>query len=102
MFTTIKGIYDEGKVILTEEPPIKSKADVMVTFLTEEKNEIKKPKRILDSSGGKNSVPDDFDEPGSNEEPRKGKQKIILGLLEGKIRLSDDFDEPLDDLKEYM
>lgn len=73
MFTTIKGIYDEGKIILTEEPPVKTRAEVMVTFL-----------------------PDD------EEQQSKGKQKIILGMLEGKIKISDDFNEPLEDLKDYM
>ena len=73
MLTTIKGIYEHGKIILAEEPPVKTKADVMVTFLaTEEKN-----------------IPN-------------GKHKIILGLMQGKIKLPDDFNEPLDDLKEYM
>ncbi len=73
MLTTIKGIYEYGKIILTEEPPVKTKADVMITFLPTEETKI----------------PD-------------GKQKITLGLLEGKIKLPDDFNEPLDDLKEYM
>ncbi len=73
MLTTIKGIYDNGKIILTEEPPVKNKADVMVTFLPTEE---------------------------STATP--GKQKIILGLLEGKIKLPDEFNYPLDDLKEYM
>ncbi len=73
MLTTIKGIYEHRKIILTEEPPVKTKADVVVTFLPIE--ESKAP---------------------------NGKHKIILGLLEGQIKLPDDFDEPLDDLKEYM
>ncbi len=73
MLTTIKGIYEHGKIILTEEPPVKTKADVMITFLPVEESKTQ------------------------NE-----KQKIILGLLEGKIKLPDDFNEPLDDLKEYM
>lgn len=74
MLTTIRGVYEEGKIILSEEPPVKSKAEVMVTF--------------LDDSNRDQQV--------------KGKKKIILGLLEGKIKISDDFNEPLDDLKEYM
>lgn len=73
MLTTIKGIYDNGKIILTEEPPVKTKADVIVTFL-----------------------------PTEESKATPGKQKIFLGLLEGKIKLADDFNEPLDDLKEYM
>ena len=72
MLTAIKGIYANGKVILTEEPPLTTKTDVIVTFLSDEENQ------------------------------KDGKQKIILGLLEGKIDTPDDFDEPIDDLKDYM
>ncbi|MEJ7680604.1 MAG: DUF2281 domain-containing protein [Segetibacter sp.] len=73
MLTTIKGVYDNGKDHTYGRTPVKTKADVMVTFLPTE--ESKAP---------------------------NGKQKIILGLLDGKIKLPDDFNEPLDDLKEYM
>lgn len=73
MLTTIKGIYEHGKIILTEEPPIKTKADVMITFL-----------------------------PADESDAPKRKQKIILGLMEGKIKLPDNFNEPLNDLNEYM
>ena len=73
MYTAIKGIYENGKIILTEEPPVKSKAEVMITFLTS---------------------PDDGE--------KTTKQKVVIGLLEGKIKLPDDFNEPLDDLKDYM
>lgn len=73
MLTTIKGVYENGRIILAEEPPVKTKAEVMVTFLPSEKRKT-----------------------------QNGKQKIILGMLEGKIKLPDDFNEPLDDLKDYM
>lgn len=74
MLTTVKGIYDQGKIILIEELPVKNtKAEVMVTFLDDEKKEL-----------------------------GTGKQKIILGLLEGKIDTPDDFNDPLVDLKDYM
>jgi hypothetical protein len=72
MLTTIKGIYDNGKITLTEEPPITTtKAEVIITFLPEQQNISAKPKRIL-------------------------------GGLEGKIIVPDDFNEPLDDLKDYI
>ena len=72
MLTTIKGVYDHGKITLTEEPPLKeTRADVIVTFLPEQKNERIKPKRLL-------------------------------GGLEGKISVPEDFNEPLNDLKDYM
>lgn len=35
MLTTIKGIYDNGQIILDEIPPTKNKAKVVVTFLEE-------------------------------------------------------------------
>lgn len=73
MLTTIRGVYDHGKITLAEPPPVKTKADVMVTFF-----------------------------PSEEKIDQKGKQKIILGMLEGKINLPDDFNEPLDDLKDYM
>jgi hypothetical protein len=73
MLTTIKGVYDHGEITLTEPAPVKTKTDVMVTFLSSE------------------------EKVASN-----GKQRITLGLLAGKIRLPDDFNEPLDDLKDYM
>jgi len=74
MYTAIKGIYENGKITFTEEPPVKSKADVVITFLTgQETNEEKKPKK-----------------------------KVKIGLLEGKIKLPGDFNEPLEDLKDYM
>lgn len=73
MLTTVKGYYDHGQIILQEEPPVMEKTDVIVTFLSDEKNE-----------------------------ERKEKKKIRLGLLEGKIKISDDFNDPLEDLKDYM
>lgn len=72
MLTTIKGVYDHGKITLIEPAPVKTKANVMVTFLPPEEN------------------------------APQGKHKIILGMLEGKIILPDDFNEPLDDFKDYM
>ncbi len=72
MLTTIKGVYDHGKIILSEEPPVKEiKSDVIITFLPQAQSDTNKPKRVL-------------------------------GGLEDKISVPDDFNEPLDDLKEYM
>jgi hypothetical protein len=72
MLTTVKGVYDNGKITLTEEPPIKEKkADVIVTFLPEQQSTSSNLKRVL-------------------------------GGLEGKISVPDDFNEPLEDLKDYM
>jgi len=35
MLTIIKGYYDKGKIVLEENPPVKNKTEVMVTFLTD-------------------------------------------------------------------
>lgn len=72
MFITIKGVYEHGKITVTDPPPINgTKADVLITFLPQEKNACKTTKRIL-------------------------------GGLEGKISVPNDFNEPLNDLKDYM
>ncbi len=73
MLQIVKGVYENGQIVLEEKPAVKPHTRVLVTFLTDEK-----------------------------EQQSKGKQKIILGLLEGKIDTPDDFNEPLEDLKEYM
>jgi len=36
MLTTIKGYYDQGCIVLEEIPPVDTKTEVMVTFLTSE------------------------------------------------------------------
>ena len=35
MYTTIRGIYDNGKIVLYEQPPIDSPTEVLVTFTKE-------------------------------------------------------------------
>ncbi len=62
MLSTIKGYYDHGQIILEETPPVKSKTEVMVTFLTE-KTAAGSPKRKLGGLEGKVNIPDDFNEP---------------------------------------
>ncbi len=63
MLTTIKGIYNQGKIILNEEPPVQTITEVMVTFLTDKKVEIKQDKRKLGGLEGKVPLPNDFNEP---------------------------------------
>ena len=72
MLTTIKGIYDNGQIVLDEMPPIKNKSKVVVTVLEE------------------------------IESPASPIKKRPFGSLKGKIGISDNFNEPLDDLKDYM
>ncbi len=47
MYTTIKGVYEAGKVMLSEEPLVNEQSDVTVTFLLNEVKPMNKPKRIL-------------------------------------------------------
>lgn len=63
MLTTIKGYYDHGQIVLEETPLVSSKTEVMVTFLTEGKNDSKIAKRKLGGFEGKVPLPDDFNEP---------------------------------------
>jgi len=62
MLTTIKGYYDHGQIILEEPSPVKTKTEVMVTFLTE-KTPAGAFKRTLGGLEGKVNLPDDFNEP---------------------------------------
>lgn len=63
MLTTIKGIYNQGKIILQEEPPVQTTTEVMVTFLTDKKTENFQNKRKLGGLEGKVTLPEDFNEP---------------------------------------
>jgi len=62
MLTAIKGYYEKGRIILNEEPPVQSKTEVIITFLTEN-NINTKGKRIPGGLKGRVSPPDDFNEP---------------------------------------
>jgi len=62
MLQTIKGYFEKGQIIMEEEPPVQSKTEVMITFLTE-KSEPSVGKRIPGAFKGKISISDDFNEP---------------------------------------
>lgn len=62
MLVSIKGYYEEGKIILTEEPPVTGKTEVVVTFLPSADNK-GSGKIRLGTLEGRITVPDDFDEP---------------------------------------
>lgn len=74
MLTTVRGTYENGKVILDEPLPTPY-AKVIVTVLEEEK----------------------IDEEKAPKKPRRQ-----FGIMKGSVTLPDDFNEPLDDLKNYM
>lgn len=60
MLTTIKGYYEQGQIIMEEEAPVKTKTDVMITFLTGEDEKVEIKKRIPGALKGKVSLPEDF------------------------------------------
>jgi Protein of unknown function (DUF2281) len=62
MLTAIKGYYDKGKIIMKEDAPVRSKTDVIITFLTEDEDKTT-IKRIPGGLKGKISIPDDFNAP---------------------------------------
>jgi len=73
MYKSVKGIYENGQIVLNEEVPIEDKVEVIVTFLPKE------------------------------DEKQIVKKGVRLGSLAGKgYSIPDDFNEPLDDLKDYM
>ncbi len=61
MLTTIKGFYDQGKIIFAEQPPVTEQAEVFITFLMD--NEPRPIQRKLGGFEGRINVPDDFNEP---------------------------------------
>ncbi|MFZ1643126.1 MAG: hypothetical protein WAV07_17180 [Candidatus Contendobacter sp.] len=70
MYTAIRGIYENGKVVLEETPPTLQKSKVLVMFLADEE---KKPGTV--------------------------RQGIKLGSLAGQgYSIPEEFNEPLDDL----
>lgn len=62
MVTTVKGIYQNGRIVLDETPRVKDKSKVVVTFL-EETQSVSPKKRRLGSLKGKIGIPDNFNDP---------------------------------------
>lgn len=62
MLITIKGYYENGRIVLCEPAPVEAKTDVIVTFLTEPILQAT-GKRMPGGLKGKVSLPDDFDGP---------------------------------------
>jgi hypothetical protein len=76
MYAAIKGFFENGHVVLTQNPPTNKKTAVIVMFITED-NPVN-PVIVVE----------------------KG---IRIGSLVGKgYSIPDDFNAPLDELKEYM
>ena len=62
MLTTIEGIYENGKVILKESPPVEKNGKVLVTFMSDDNNAATGQKRKLGSMTGTIKMTDDFNE----------------------------------------
>ncbi len=76
MYTTIKGFYEKGELILEEAPPTQHRVAVIVTFMEEQ--------------------------PKLTSERRPG-SVLRLGQSQGKsYKLPENFNESLEDLREYM
>ncbi len=73
MLTTIRGYYDKGRIILREKAPVENKAEVIVTFLSEEITNTKQSALLR-----------------------------VPGALKGKVSIPDNFNDPIADLKDYM
>ena len=61
MLTTLEGIYENGQIVLKEQPPVQKRTRVLVTFVEEVISQ--KPQRRLGTWEGKYAIPDDFNEP---------------------------------------
>jgi hypothetical protein len=73
MLQTIKGIFENGQIVFSENPPFKNHAEVIITAIESEN---------------------------FNKEVGPSATRI-LGGLNGKIIINHDFDEPMDELKDY-
>lgn len=62
MLTTIKGVYDQGHIFMKEEPPVNTKTEVIITFLTQDEEPKSIGKRIPGGLKGRVTIPDDFNE----------------------------------------
>ena len=63
MLTAIKGYYDNGHIVLMEQPPVSTKTDVIITFLQAEPEQPVTGKRVLGLLEGKIKIADNFDDP---------------------------------------
>ncbi|WP_031528177.1 DUF2281 domain-containing protein [Dyadobacter crusticola] len=62
MWTTIEGVFENGQVTLSEEPPVTDRAKVSITFIEEKHSSIRRD-RELGTMKGTIRMSDDFDEP---------------------------------------
>lgn len=63
MITTIEGIYENGRIIFKETPPLKKKAKILITFIEETEPVVPLRKRPLGTMKGSIKMSDDFNDP---------------------------------------
>jgi hypothetical protein len=63
MLTTVKGVYEDGVILLDEKPEGKKRAKVIVTFLEDSISKNEDNKVIMGTLKGKVGLPDNFNEP---------------------------------------
>lgn len=62
MLTTIEGFYENGQVILTENPPLRKKTKVLITFMEEVEPSTSQKKRPLGTMKGTIKMSEDFND----------------------------------------
>lgn len=62
MLTALKGTYDNGQIVWDEIPPVQKRTKVVVTFLEQETELPRKPRKA-GSLSGRGSPPANFNEP---------------------------------------
>jgi hypothetical protein len=72
MLSTIKGIYNNGQLVLEEAPEVSGPVEVLVTFTQESEHSVSNKKTVFGFAKGT------------------------------VLYMAPDFDEPLEDLKDYM
>ena len=107
MLMTVQGTYENGKVMLLDEPPTKDRVKVLVTFLTDENAGEPMDKTAgqmtLNNAMKSFSFSEDLDLLAAESNKKNLlRNHITFGSLKGQLSLPADFDEPLEDLKEYM
>ena len=63
MLTTIEATYENGQIVWEEQPPVRAKTKVLVTFMDENKLQSTDNVVRFGSLKGKITIPDDFNDP---------------------------------------
>ncbi|RYU95441.1 DUF2281 domain-containing protein [Emticicia agri] len=63
MLITVEGIYENGQVVFKENPPLRRKSKVLITFVEEISDKTSFKKRPFGTLKGTIKVSDDFNEP---------------------------------------